>query len=108
MNSEPVAVVGMGCVLPDAFDVIQFWERTRRAECSIRPLAGEIWDIRDAELSRYAGGWIAFEKARDEGRRLPDPVSTALSLTRPADVPARAKPQKPPNTAARPARAESG
>ena len=72
----------------------------------IDKLAGEIWDIRDAELSRYAGGWTAFEKARDEGRRLPDPVSTALSLRRPADVPAQAKPHKPPNTAARPARAE--
>jgi len=41
----------------------------------IDKLASEIWDIRDAGLKRYAGGWTAFEKARDEGRPLPDPSS---------------------------------
>ena len=72
----------------------------------IDKLAGEIWDIRDAGLKRYEGGWTAFEKARDEGHPLPDPDTTTASLGRPADVPARAKPQKPAKPAARRARVE--
>src|SRR5204863_7294443 len=40
-------------------------------------LASEIWDIRDGALKRYEGGWTTFEKARDEGRPLPDPDTTA-------------------------------
>ena len=73
----------------------------------IDKLAGEIWDIRDGGLKRYDGGWTAFEKARDEGRPLPDPNMTALTAGgRPAAVPPRAKPQRPSRLAARPARAE--
>jgi ATP-binding cassette subfamily F protein 3 len=69
-------------------------------------LASEIWDIRDGGLKRYEGGWNAFEKARDEGRPLPDADTTALSIGRPAEAPARAKSRKPARPAARPARAE--
>jgi len=58
----------------------------------IDKLASEIWDIRDGRLLRYEGGWTAFEKARDEGRPLPDPETTALSIARPAPAPARPKP----------------
>jgi ATP-binding cassette subfamily F protein 3 len=73
----------------------------------IDKLAGEIWDIRDAGLKRYQGRWTAFEKARDEGRPLPDPATTALSAERGrAVVPARARSEKPPKPAARPGRAE--
>jgi ATP-binding cassette, subfamily F, member 3 len=67
-------------------------------------LASEIWDIQQAGLKRYEGGWTAFEKARDEGRPLPDPDSTALTSGRPVDAPARPKPAKAPKPAARPAR----
>jgi ATP-binding cassette subfamily F protein 3 len=68
-------------------------------------LASEIWDIRDAALKRYEGGWTAFEKARDEGRPLPDPDTTALTATgRSGDGSARSKPPKAPKTAVRPAR----
>ncbi|HEV2010928.1 MAG TPA: ABC-F family ATP-binding cassette domain-containing protein [Candidatus Limnocylindria bacterium] len=61
----------------------------------IDKLASEIWDIRDAGLKRYDGGWTAFEKARDEGRPLPDPDTTALSIAgaRPAAAPSRPKPR---------------
>ncbi|HEY8731373.1 MAG TPA: ABC-F family ATP-binding cassette domain-containing protein [Candidatus Limnocylindria bacterium] len=73
----------------------------------IDKLASEIWDIQDGGLKRYAGGWTAFEKARDEGRALPDPDTTALMTRgRPVVTPARAKPQKPSRPLARPARAE--
>ncbi len=43
----------------------------------IDKLATEIWDVADARLLRYEGGWTAFEKARDEGRPLPDATFTA-------------------------------
>ena len=43
----------------------------------IDKLASEIWDVADARLLRYEGGWTNFEKARDEGRPLPDPTFTA-------------------------------
>jgi ATP-binding cassette subfamily F protein 3 len=69
-------------------------------------LASEIWDIRDEGLKRYEGGWTAFEKARDEGRPLPDPDAAALAAGRAAGVAPRAKPQRPAKPAARPARVE--
>ncbi len=69
-------------------------------------LASEIWDIREAGLKRYQGGWTAFEKARDLGRPLPDPETTALSIGRPAAPPARPQPQKLAKPTARLARAE--
>src|SRR5262245_55106241 len=40
----PAAIVGLGCVLPDAFDVASFWARARLGQTAIRPLAGEVWD----------------------------------------------------------------
>ncbi len=40
----------------------------------IDKLASEIWDVADARVLRYAGGWNEFEKARDEGQPLPDPT----------------------------------
>ncbi|HEY8758000.1 MAG TPA: ATP-binding cassette domain-containing protein, partial [Candidatus Limnocylindria bacterium] len=71
----------------------------------IDKLAGEIWDIRDGALKRYEGGWTAFEKARDEGRPLPDSDTAALTSARLAEVPARPKSGKvPPKPVARPAR----
>jgi ATP-binding cassette subfamily F protein 3 len=58
-------------------------------------LASEIWDVRDGALKRYLGGWAAFEKARDEGRPLPDPETTALVMgRREAPRPQAPKPRK--------------
>ena len=68
-------------------------------------LASEIWDIQNAALRRYEGGWTNFEKARDEGRPLPDPDTTALALGRPTAPAPRTKPA-PAVRAPRPARAE--
>ena len=69
-------------------------------------LASEIWDIQAGGLKRYEGGWTAFERARDEGRALPDPDATALMATGRAADPPRPKPQKQPRPPARPARVE--
>jgi ATP-binding cassette, subfamily F, member 3 len=65
-------------------------------------LATEIWDIQDAGLKRYEGGWTAFEKARDEGRPLPDPETTTLSLRPRSAAPPKPRAEKP----RAPARAE--
>ncbi|HEV2250299.1 MAG TPA: ABC-F family ATP-binding cassette domain-containing protein [Candidatus Limnocylindria bacterium] len=73
----------------------------------IDKLAGEIWDIQDGALKRYAGGWTAFEKARDEGRPLPDPDPTALMAGGARlSSPVRPKATKPAKAPPRPARAE--
>ena len=65
-------------------------------------LATEIWDVAEARLLRYEGGWTAFLKARDEGRPLPDPDTTALAIGRSADAPSpRAVARPKPRPAAR-------
>ena len=66
---EEVLVTFLGCLVFVSHD-----------RYFIDKLASEIWDIRDAQLKRYEGGWVAFEKARDEGRPLPDPKTTAFAI----------------------------
>jgi ATP-binding cassette subfamily F protein 3 len=58
----------------------------------IDKLASEIWDVADARLLRYEGGWTNFEKARDEGRPLPDPPVTARLSGGPVAAPVAKKP----------------
>jgi ATP-binding cassette subfamily F protein 3 len=59
----------------------------------IDKLAGEIWDVADERLLRYEGGWTNFEKARDEGRPLPDPTFIAQLPGGPVLPRAEKKPQ---------------
>jgi acyl transferase domain-containing protein len=40
----PVAVIGIGCVLPDARDPDAFWQRNLEGHCAIRELGGSTWD----------------------------------------------------------------
>ena len=40
----PIAVVGIGCVLPDARSPEAFWQRTLEGHCAIRELGGATWD----------------------------------------------------------------
>ena len=69
----------------------------------IDKLAGEIWDIQNGALQRYAGGWTNFEKARDEGRPLPDPDTPTRAFGRPADASrARGSPRPSPRVSSRP------
>ncbi|HEX9495986.1 MAG TPA: ATP-binding cassette domain-containing protein, partial [Candidatus Limnocylindria bacterium] len=78
----------------------------------IDKLASEIWDVADAALLRYEGGWTNFEKARDEGRPLPDPTFAAQLPGGPAPAPVvkrapAAAPRRPtlPKAAPEPAKA---
>ncbi|MEW5848271.1 MAG: beta-ketoacyl synthase N-terminal-like domain-containing protein [Myxococcota bacterium] len=41
---EPIAVVGLGCVLPDALNVRAFWDNTLRGHSAIRELRGGGWE----------------------------------------------------------------
>ena len=39
-----IAVVGVGCVLPDANDPEEFWRNNLEGHAAIRELAGKVWD----------------------------------------------------------------
>src|SRR5690242_1764286 len=41
---EPVAIVGMGCVLPDAPGVEAFWANVLAGRSSVREVPRERWD----------------------------------------------------------------
>ncbi|MBI2078930.1 MAG: polyketide synthase [Euryarchaeota archaeon] len=41
---EPIAVIGVGCVLPDAPDVASFWRNLLAGRSSIREVPTERWD----------------------------------------------------------------
>jgi acyl transferase domain-containing protein len=41
---EPIAIIGRGCVLPDAHGVDQFWENLRAGHSSIREVPSDRWD----------------------------------------------------------------
>jgi acyl transferase domain-containing protein len=44
--NEPIAVVGLGCVLPDAVSPEAFWANTLAKRSSVRPLEGSEWTWR--------------------------------------------------------------
>ena len=44
VRQEPIAIIGMGCVLPDAPDVPTFWRNLRTGHVAVRPLTGARWD----------------------------------------------------------------
>jgi len=37
-------VIGIGCVLPDARNPAEFWQRNLEGHCAIRELGGSLWD----------------------------------------------------------------
>src|SRR5687768_16366235 len=41
---EPIAIIGLGCVLPDAPDVKAFWDNVLAGKSSIREVPKERWD----------------------------------------------------------------
>ncbi len=66
MRFEPIAIVGLGCLLPDAQDIPQFVDNLRNARYAIREVAAERWDPQDyyalepQEGKTYSkiGGWV--------------------------------------------------
>ncbi|MDT0609142.1 polyketide synthase [Streptomyces lancefieldiae] len=45
MGFEPIAVVGRGCVLPDALDPDTFWDNIRARRCSLSPVPEGRWRL---------------------------------------------------------------
>lgn len=44
MNKQPVAIVGMGAIAPDAVNVNQFWENIKNSVYSISEVPANRWD----------------------------------------------------------------
>ena len=56
MEQEPIAIVGRGCVVPDAFDPETFWANIRSGRCSLSPGGGFV---RDFDSHFDPGGFAA-------------------------------------------------
>jgi acyl transferase domain-containing protein/3-hydroxymyristoyl/3-hydroxydecanoyl-(acyl carrier protein) dehydratase len=55
MGFEPIAVVGRGCVLPDALDPDTFWDNVAARRCSLSAVPEERWRL----PHRWAMGTVA-------------------------------------------------
>ena len=44
---EPIAIIGVGALLPDANDVTEFWQNILDARCSIKQLPDDRWNSED-------------------------------------------------------------
>jgi acyl transferase domain-containing protein len=84
---EPVAIIGLGCVLPDAPDVPTFWANLRSGRCSIREVPRDRWDPRlyytpdrsDADRSYSKIGSFVTDFVPDTRRhRMPPNVLKAM------------------------------
>ena len=44
---EPIAIIGVGALFPDANDVSEFWQNVLDAKCSIKQLPNDRWNSED-------------------------------------------------------------
>jgi malonyl CoA-acyl carrier protein transacylase len=44
VSKEPIAIIGLGCVLPDAPDVATFWRNVLEGRSSVREVPASRWD----------------------------------------------------------------
>ena len=44
---EKIAIIGLGCVFPDAPDFTEYWRNIIEGKDSVRDLSGEFWDASD-------------------------------------------------------------
>jgi acyl transferase domain-containing protein/3-hydroxymyristoyl/3-hydroxydecanoyl-(acyl carrier protein) dehydratase len=56
VDQEPIAIVGRGCVVPDAFDPDTFWENIAAGRCSLAPASGGGF-VQDFDASFDAAGF---------------------------------------------------
>ena len=90
--SVPLAVVGLGAVLPDARNVAAFWDNVQRGRSSITEVSPDRWDpayyydpdprAPDKTYSKI-GGWVRDAEWEPVKWRLPIPprVSDAMDGT---------------------------
>ena len=116
---EPIAIIGLGCVLPDAPDVKRFWDNVLAGRSSIREVPKERWDpalyystdksLPDATYTKI-GGFVLDDNFSGLDYRMPpttvaqvDPVQRwALSASRQAFKDAGYKTGLKPDDAAAP------
>ena len=67
---EPIAIIGVGALLPDAKDVAEFWQNVLDARCSIRQLPSDRWrsedhwapggpkDVEEGKTYSKIGAWV--------------------------------------------------
>ncbi|MDX6329942.1 MAG: hypothetical protein QOI83_2325, partial [Streptomycetaceae bacterium] len=85
MGFEPIAIVGRGCVFPDALDPDTFWDNIAAGRCSLSPVPDGRWRLPhrwamgtvDDHLDRSwtdVGGYVrGFDTAFDPNGFLVDP-----------------------------------
>ena len=44
---EKIAIVGIGCVFPDAVDFTEYWRNIIEGKCSIHDISGEFWEAEE-------------------------------------------------------------
>lgn len=44
---EKIAIVGIGCVFPDAMDFTEYWRNITEGKDSVRDISGEFWEASD-------------------------------------------------------------
>ena len=44
---EKIAIVGIGCVFPDAMDFTEYWRNIVEGKDSVRDISGEFWEASD-------------------------------------------------------------
>ncbi len=80
---QPIAIIGLGCVLPDAPDVPRFWENILAGKSSIREVPHERWDpalyyctdksVPDTTYTKI-GGFVADDNFTGVDYRMPPKV----------------------------------
>nr|AIS92918.1 polyketide synthase [Stigmatella aurantiaca Sg a15] len=80
MRQEPMAIIGMGCVLPDAPDVPTFWRNLRSGHVAVRNLAGDRWDGGKYDTSSLMGAPVGDLRFDWKKFKVP-PIETRLLHT---------------------------
>ena len=91
MNShhKPIAIVGVGAILPDAFNVTEFWNNLIAGRYSITETPGDRWSILDyydpdpnAPDKTYSkiGGWVRGFEFDWKKFKIPPRVAQAMDI----------------------------
>ncbi|PRW63503.1 beta-ketoacyl synthase N-terminal-like domain-containing protein [Actinopolyspora mortivallis] len=66
MSFEPVAIVGQGCVLPDATDPTALWENVREGRISLSPVPDDRWRVPKSSVLAPPDSPEAIDRVRTD------------------------------------------